>query len=249
MRSIFVAASVLGGLQWVSGFSTNNILRLRSNVHTRPYSESPIKHKGTCRITEPESMASNRRSFSDIKMSASVFHTHLENFRKFDGFENIFGPAKNFLKTSVKTAHQAVIPSRITSAEQARNWILMELSPWIVSLLTILIPSLIIQNFDMAFIWLQAEMVFFVASIWRYGEMNRLSHTKTKDSTNFVKLWKDCFSSIRDGRQWLSGWFFNAPINRIRREDVITWLSWAVFGHDDKHLTNQVVTEKYFPSL
>lgn len=41
-----------------------------------------------------------------------------------------------------------------------------------------------------------------------------------------------CLLAIDDPEDFIRGWFYGAPLELIRRENIREWLTWAMFGSD-----------------
>lgn len=48
------------------------------------------------------------------------------------------------------------------------------------------------------------------------------------------KLFSQCFATIKTPEA-VAGWFFDAPLQSLKRENVIDWILWAIFGSDREH--------------
>ena len=55
-------------------------------------------------------------------------------------------------------------------------------------------------------------------------------------------MFANCFARVRD-TEIATGWFFSAPPSGIKRENMIEWLLWAVFGSQREGLKEEWADE------
>ncbi|KAI0351556.1 alpha/beta-hydrolase [Trametes cingulata] len=55
-------------------------------------------------------------------------------------------------------------------------------------------------------------------------------------------LFAKCFARVRDS-SLASGWFFSAPPDGIKRDNLVEWLVWAIFGTHREHIRDEWVDE------
>ncbi len=54
------------------------------------------------------------------------------------------------------------------------------------------------------------------------------------------RLWERCVQRNDCPKKFVRGWFFDAPFDKITRQDCDRWLSWGLWGHRLDRLTAEV---------
>ena len=71
-----------------------------------------------------------------------------------------------------------------------------------------------------------------------------VKHEKQDIDRSWDVLWKNIFNSLPySSEDFFCSWFFDVPFDRIRREDAIEFISWAMFSNTPECLSAQQSTE------
>ncbi|KAI8982942.1 Alpha/Beta hydrolase protein [Trametes punicea] len=76
-----------------------------------------------------------------------------------------------------------------------------------------------------------------MASVW-----GTCLHPPLPDREERKTLFKKCFERVRDSQK-AYGWFFSSPPDGIKRENVVEWLLWAIFGTHREGLKDEWIDE------
>lgn len=102
--------------------------------------------------------------------------------------------------------------------------------PWVITVLLTLpivavtrspVPAIIVGLIDVA---------WFLYSYFQAQAMNVPAKPEPV-SRNMLELWDKCLTESPDGPEdFVVGWFYDAPLATIAREDVENWLAWGCFS-------------------
>ena len=65
-----------------------------------------------------------------------------------------------------------------------------------------------------------------------------LQYDQLESDRDCETVWNNIFSSVSDPQEFFRGWFFDVPFDRIRRQDVIDFISWALFSTTVDRITD-----------
>jgi hypothetical protein len=113
-----------------------------------------------------------------------------------------------------------------------------------------------VYSYSFLTLWMLAEVIFFPYYYYLFYQLNyNLNHELkhfAQDHTSRMQLAKQCFEGMSLGtsssvppeqhlRKVIEGWFLDEPIIRVHYGNMASWSSWAFFGKDVKHMTEQEV--------
>jgi len=92
--------------------------------------------------------------------------------------------------------------------------------------------------------YLVCELYFIVYYRWRRRAIQAFVPQKPLSRNARVKLMREWRSVIKQiGKEVLTGWFFNASLREIRKENLVQFLSWALFNTTPPRLTRKQALE------
>jgi len=127
-----------------------------------------------------------------------------------------------------------------------------ESAPWIVSLIFPTLVSLIAQDASAFHFNCFVELCFLCFCAIKLFTKFDVPSTNPQPLLN-DRNWDYVYNSIWEAqetlankRDFLSSWFYDTPFERLRREDIISFLAWLHFGIQEENLTpsqrNEVVS-------
>jgi len=120
-------------------------------------------------------------------------------------------------------------------------------------------PSIYTFSSIVITIWMIIETIFFPYYIYMFNKLQSINHNlnhKGSTKENRKKLVTNCFNALVDAsssqqessiyiRKVLEGYFLDIPMEKIGRDNLAEWMSWAFFGKDFKTLSNDEREENY----
>jgi len=102
--------------------------------------------------------------------------------------------------------------------------------PWVVTLLLVLPVVAASKSLVPAVVVGLIDLCWFIYNYVQAQEMNSPSKPEPV-SRGLVELWEKCLTESPDGPEdFVVGWFYDAPLSTIAREDVEVWLAWGCFS-------------------
>lgn len=101
--------------------------------------------------------------------------------------------------------------------------------PWVITVLLTLPVVFLSRSLYPAIVVALLDLAWFVYSWVQAKEMNTPAKPEPV-SRDLLELWDKCLTESPDGPEdFVTGWFYDAPLASITREDVYDWLAWGCF--------------------
>ena len=115
------------------------------------------------------------------------------------------------------------------SKQEVMDKIIQEAIPWLVAGLLTVPLALAARSVLPAVIAAVVDIVWFVYTYVQAQKMNTPAKPEVA-SRSLLQLWEKCLTESPDGAEdFVQGWFYDAPISSLTREDVQEWLAWGCF--------------------
>jgi hypothetical protein len=75
--------------------------------------------------------------------------------------------------------------------------------------------------------WTLAETVFFLSRRWTYNRLNVLNPKRPQGDVRIRIAQFMSLKGVIDFKEFLSGWFMNAPFQELRRENVLDFVAYG----------------------
>jgi len=127
------------------------------------------------------------------------------------------------LQGTISTGHRPPTVTELSQQFRTEFW------PWIVVLMISGGASAAVgSTLPLSLVW-GVEALF-----WGYCKLQHLHLDKVNQpepmKRDVVELWRMCLTNVPDAREFLRGWFYDAPFEDITRDDVKDFLAWALYS-------------------